>query len=734
MSLLWTSALAQSPEEVAQEVSGFAKVITDLEDQFIKPAVLASKYRTESRLNDARVAYFLKDYQRASVLFMDLVRRESPSFPSYRESVFLLGDSLYRLRNYQASRRYLQQLIDMGRGPHFDEAARLYLEMAYESRNFDGVDALMARLQGQGVDGALSYISGKTLYRQGRYADARAAFSRAAAVPEYAIVAEYFAGVVLVADKKYDEAKRVFEGVTARTATTPRDIAVIELAYVAQGRLAYERGDYESAIDLYNRVPRDSDHFDRALWEFTWVLVAKKMYREARRNVEILLLSDPDPTFVPEAKLLKADLSVMLDEYELAEDDFKDILATFEPVKLQMDDFVSRQQDLRAFFSILVQDDPAGEESKKMPPLVAQWLESDPTIRAASAMIRDVRSVNQEIEDANSVIREINARLNSTSRVQSFPELAEGVAQGIAADNRLLALRYALVVDQAGKANLSGAQKDAWEQARQDLERIREAHGKAPQTRVELAKREEAVFQEYDRLRAQLDAVAYQIDSQNAQLAAVDTYLEREYGRSLSDQEKKRVGELRSEVRRTLEELEGLRAQIQEELGLSRNQVGVGDQVVLAETDLRRRYRESLARAESSLGQQGASDQILRARSDFPNHHSRLDAYFGRLEGIVDGKVSEIRAEIDGEERLLAEHRTSLQELMYASQGGAGVLAYLNFMRTRAKFDELILRGDVGLIDVKWQKKERMSRQINQLFENRTSELRMLQEAFDEVR
>ena len=101
---------------------------------------------------------------------------------------------------------------------------------------------------------------------------------------------------------------------------------------------------------------------------------------------------------------------------------------------------------------------------------------------------------------------------------------------------------------------------------------------------------------------------------------------------------------------------------------------------------------------------------------------------------LIGDKVKEVRETVRNEELLLGEHRASLDEMVHAADGGAGVLAYLNFMRARTKFDELVLRGDVGLIDVGWQKKERMSNKINQLFEDRTGELRMLQDAFDEVR
>lgn len=710
--------------------------IDRLEADYLKPAALASRYKRESRFNDGKVAYFLKDYQRASVLLVDLVQKENQSFPSYRESLFLLGDSLFQLRNYKSARRYFAQLMELGPGLYHDEAASRYLEMAFESRNFEGVDALMSRVQGSS-SGALAYISGKTLYRQGKFEQARQAFDRAGATPEYGSVALYFKGVCLAAENRFAEAQQVFEQVVQKGGLNARDLEIVELAWVAQGRLAYEQGDLERAIDFYARVPRESAHFDRALWEMTWVLVAKNLFREARRNVEILLLSDPDDALLPDAKLLKADLSVRLDEYDLAEEDYRDIINTFEPVKNEMDTFVARQADLQTFFGVLVQQEINGAEPDAMPPLVQRWLESDSTIRSATSLIRDVRTVSTDIEDTMSVLREINARLDSSARVQSFPELAQGFAQGVEVESQLLNLRIKLLNAQVAQAEnaFTDAERQQWAQLAAELAELKSAFDNMPKSREELAKREDAVFYEFDRLRAQLDSVSYQIDSLKAQITAIDVYSKGEDTRKLSPSEQRQVTALRDEVQAAVSELETARAAVLQELNLTRDQIGMGDAVVLAEAQLRQKYSQALGRAEAFLGNRGSNGaEIAQARQQIPAVELRLETYFARMNALIDDKVREIRREVDGEEVLLAEHRASLEELIHASEGGAGVLAYLNFMRARAKFDELVMRGDVGLIDVKWQKKERISTKINQLFEDRTGELRMLQEAFEEVR
>ena len=730
------SAFGQSVSDLTRDLDKIPATIDGLEADFLKPAVLASKYKRESRFNDGKVAYFLKDYQRASVLLVDLVSKENGSFLSYRESIYLLGDSLFRLRNYKSARRYFTQLIDLGPGEYFDEAAGRFLEMAFETRNFEGVDALVARL-GSGSNDALSYISGKTLYRQGKFDAARSAFDRAATTPEYASISLYFKGVCFAAENRFGEAQQVFEQVVQKGGTNARDLEIVEMSWLAQGRVSYEQGDFDRAIDMYARVPRESVHFDRALWELTWVLVAKEMFREARRNVEILLLSDPDPSFVPEAKLLKADLSVRLDEYELAEEDYRDVLNSFEPIKKEMDVFISQQKDIQSFFGVLVQTEIAGAEPDTMPPLVKAWVESDPTIRSAMQLIKDVRAISNDIDDTMSAVREINSRLESSTRVQSFPELAQGFARGVEAESQLLEIRRKLVDAQSPSAqsSMTPAESQEWATLAVELERLRLSFAEMPQTRDALAKREDAVFYEFDRLRGQIDAVGLQIDSLRAQVAGVDAYIKNDYGRPIKPEELTRINELRTEAKANIANLETIRLELQKEIANTRDQIGMGDAVVLAEAQLRQKYSTVLAQAERLLGNRGTdAGQIVAARSKVPALQTRLDSYFDRMNELIADKVKEVRETVRNEELLLGEHRASLDEMVHAADGGAGVLAYLNFMRARAKFDELVLRGDVGLIDVGWQKKERMSNNINQLFEDRTGELRMLQDAFDEVR
>lgn len=743
-----STASAQELERIDGDVRKFDEQVKDLRARYMEPALLRSKYKLEARFNDAKVAYFLKDFQRAAVLFVDVVDDEKfRAFSTYREALFLLGDSLHQMRNYRAARRYLDQLLEMGPGKYYQEAAAKLLKIAFETRNFGDADRVYALLNNAGsMNPALAYIAGKALYEQGKYGQARESFQRATVDPEYTTVARYYVGVSFAAEENFEASRQSFQQIIDNpSVVSTRDAEVIDLAYIALGRLAYEEGDLELAIDYYARPPRGSPHFDAALWEMTWVLIAKKNYQSAKRNVEIFLMEEPDPRFEPEARMLLADLSLRLGNYEEASGDYQELLDRFRPVKAEMDQFVVEQKDLPAFFGTVVEDELRGVEPDFMPPLVARYVGDNPTMKATKVVLQDVRTVSLDVDDSLRMLDEISARLNSSTRIQAFPVLADGMSRGIEIDSRILQTRRELVKAEydAIQPGLSEGERTEWQARMRSLDALQKKVASAPRTAEQLGEREQIVVSEFDRLRRAIDEVGYQIDSQQAQLSAVDAYIKNQYGRPLSESEQADIADRRREVMATLEELKGIKTQIQREIDLARQQVGVGDAVSTAEGQLRRQLRAQVADARAWLQQHrskapGAASaelaRIEKLRRQLPPVEAQLDGYFETMNALVDERVTELRDEVAVERDLVEAHRQSIRELITQSQTGAGVLAYLNFMKARADFDEIILRGEVGLTDVSWQRKADMSQKINDLFEQRTLQLQELQKSFEEVR
>lgn len=727
---------AQSVSELSSELDGFASEIDTLESQVRKPKQVTSKYGLEARYNDGRIAYHLGEYQRAGSLLHSAVREpQFRSYGSYREGVYMLGDALFRVRNYIGAAEQFEVLLDNGPGEYYAEAAARLLEMAYELRDFERLEALHSRLSGSAMSGEISYLAGKAFFEQGNYERARESFAQAARAPKYRMTAEYFRGVAFVAEKNLVEAKRIFTALVNTAAPqSDDDSRVIDLSWLALGRIAYEEEDVERAIDNYSRLDRSSPYFDRSLWEQTWVLVSRGNYEEARRNVDIITyLDDPDPDILARSQLLRADLSLELGEYETARADYKAVLDRFRPIQQQMDQFAESHQDMDAFFRALVATGRTAGGT--MPPLIGAWISNDPEMRAATSSLRTIQAAEDSIAEANRLFNQLAGRLGSSTRVQSFPGLAEGFAKAAKIEERLIQIRQQLVDAQFGEVgdSMSAAQKKQWSTIASELDALRQRVADVPQGREELAKREREVTAEFDRLRRRLEETGLELESQRAQLAAVENYLGEESGRPITDAERREAQKARDELKKTLVDLTESHEKLSTEVALLRESIGELDPVRQAETQLGKDYLAKLAEAEQFLDAIGGA-AAQSARAKIPPVQRQLDQFFASLDQIAAQAVSGLSADVTAQRELADQHRESLQRLISTSQSGAGVLAYVNFMRARTEYTEIVLRGEVGVIDVVWKKKEDMSEKISKLFRDRTSELNLLQEAFEEVR
>ncbi len=748
-TLALPGAFAQDSADWQAQVNGLDKQVSQLEDRYLKPALLRSRYKVESRYNDAKVAYLLKDYARASILFVGLVDNpRAQKQDTYPESLYLLGDSLFKQRNYLAARKYLEKVVARGPGKYYQEAVVELLELAAKTGNYEGVDKLYDTLDANAsVSPAVNYLRGKTLYRQKRFADARRYFQKAAAAPDFALRAAYFRGVSFAAQGQLDNAAQVFQKIVADAkADTPQQQEVIDLTYLALGRISYEKGDYDQAVDHYQHLKRTSPYFDQMLYELTWTLIAQKKFKAASRVTDIFLyLSNPDPTFVPKVKLLKADLHLHMQQYQKARAAYSDVIQTFTPVKKDIDGFVDDTANLQSFFSKLVDDELNGEKPEYMPPLVEHWVNTSGALDKAKTTVHDLATIHQSIASSNATLDQMQARLESGTRIQSFPKLAEGMTLAVEMESRLISLRQDMIEAQYHllASAMTPAEKQQWDALEKKVSALRGQYEKMPKTKSQVRQRAQRIDQRFGKLRRELDEVSFEIDSQKEELDGIDDYLANGGQSKFSAEQIAKVEKKKKQARARLAQLRELQKKLRNEVDIARQKVGVGDRVSVREQAVREQYAKMLARQRDflqgiqsrSTNGHGAELASLRtARQDLPRVESRLQRFFSRMNELVGDRTKELRRDLASERKMLAMLDRQVTHLMGESKQVTAGVAYHSFLDVKKEFRDIIMRGDIGLIDVAWRKKEDMTQKINQLYEDRTAELKTLQEAFDEVR
>lgn len=747
--ILFTSVLghAQTLDELVVKAESFDGTLGRIEQRYLTPALLESQFRLETRFNDARVAYFLQDYVRASIMFVGVI--EYPAvrqFDSYRDSLYMLGDSLYQMRNNKAARSFFRQLVDLGPGQYYQEAVVRLLEIASATNDFDGVEALYSRLDTmQNVNPMLSYMRGKTLYRQKKYAEAREWFQRASQSSEYAFVARYYEGIAFSAQRLFAPAREVFLSIIQSVPRTPTDSNVVDMAYLALGRLAYEEGDYDSAVEYYIQLPRTSPSFERSLHELTWALISRGSNRAALRNVDILLLSNPHPTFVPEAKLLMGDLALRLGEHEQARSVYQDVINTFLPVHQDLTAFIADHDDLDTFFVDLVRRDLEGGQAQYLPPLVTDWAAESKSMTSAKELVQSNLMTQEDIDEALAAIGEIEALLGSGSAVEAFPQITEGISLGIETENQIIELYESLLVYERTylESMMTAEERSRFDQLEQQLNQLKSQYATLPKNREELRARQAKVGDKFSKMRRELDSVAYEIDTLRVNLHGIETYIRSNPLESMPAEDRRKFDEMRVEMHETIKQLDKQRANLQRELDISRRDVSVGDQVASRERVLRGQYLQMLQQQSEFLAAlhgrapadlRGNLQRIAQARARLPGAAARLQQFFVSMDEIVTERVREVQKDLDLEYAVLMGYQQELDLIKANSEETAAALALLNYQAVGRQFEEIILRGHVGLIDVSWRKKESVTTEINQLFENRASELQLLRDAFQDVR
>jgi hypothetical protein len=114
------------------------------------------------------------------------------------------------------------------------------------------------------------------------------------------------------------------------------------------------------------------------------------------------------------------------------------------------------------------------------------------------------------------------------------------------------------------------------------------------------------------------------------------------------------------------------------------------------------------------------------------------DAALARLHGAIDREaerqIEDLTRQVRTERERVKLYRTELVSLNSEAEEVVGGVTQKNFSNVRKKFHQLILRADVGIIDVAWMRKEEHKARGTSLNKDRLAEIQNLDSEFSEVK
>lgn len=735
LALLSSTAVADPVAKLRAEVEDIAREAGSLTGQYLRPGGLQGDQYAAERLIDGENFYRLKDYQRAAIIFLDIIENH-PNHVAYGDALYYYADAMFLARDYLGAKEWYTRVINERNRPgvaaHVQQAIERLIEIAIHLNRFEGIEEYFSQL-GQMPSADARYIKGKFLYFKGDLEAALREFDSVAPNTLVGLKSAYLKGVILTRQTRYQDAIAVFNQAREHKSAGSEEQEIVDLLNLAAGRLYYEQGFIEHASACYQRVTNTSPYFDVALYEAATVLIRSGDGIRAERVLEVLTVAIPDSKYIPRAKMLRGNLLLRAGRYEEAEKVFSEMSEQFGPVMIELDRLMSEQQDTSKFFGDLVKRSIASLDIQSaLPPLVVKWVGEERDVQHALGLAADIGTVRETVQDTERLIRLLDAVINGPSRVNAIPILRDAMRRAQQLENRLVQLRARLLsVGEDEMGALPELQQLSAER------RALSGQLKALPTSLQAFEaRENESRQIFDRMRKELSRNEVRIDQLSAMIIAIGRFigdprytegadpvavsaLEAELGRH-----KSAVGQMQTDVSTLKVDVDG-----------ARYQIGVGDADDESDRLLAERLRAISERERQILASRGPVGQRLdEALAAVDATETTLKRFVLEVNAEARRRVEEMKNLVAGERDNVVTYKSELVVLGDEAQAVVGDVTYANFSNVRRKFQDLILKADVGIIDVAWLRKEEHSARRDELTKERLQDIRILDDEFQEVR
>ncbi len=750
------------------------------------------------------MAFGIGNYDDASIMLYDFVAKY-PSSPSYDMALYYLAESLFLKGDYYASRTYFVKLVtDVGpRLKFYQQGLERLIELSLKLRDdanvqtwLDALDKVPAAQQRDSVP----YVRGKHAYFSGKYDEAIPFFEKVPKDSKYWFQARYFLAGTHVAKHDLVPAIRAYQQILDAPAKDADAKKVVELTHLALGRVYYEcdnadecavqlsdqdktniRTKYERAqltdkqlaekfadarqkklwavaIDHYLMISRRSELFDEALYEIAWVYVKNKAYDKALRALELLALSDPDSSKMPEVRILEGNLRIRRgealqfankgnaqEEYDRAYKSFDGTRKVFKPAHEELEKIIAEHRDPQIFMAqITGRTEQTFDVNTTMPEVAAQWLRRQPDVKRVVGIENDLGSIHDEIEESERTISRLEQAMSSAQSVNIFPALAEKRARSVEILEKVFDMRLQLMNHERALVlkHASEADKAELERLGQAREAAFNAYKALPNSDVKYSERITLARSEYDQLDQKANEVGLAIETTEATLVAIVKYVEDRQKQGAKPEElegmDKPIEELRGEVDSMKSEL----ASIRRDVVMARDRAGVGDENAAEGKRLRAELRKAMAAEQAQMTRIAATvggsdrrklDQIgmLALRADAVI--DVLDRTNHTIDITVDEVLTEVRGEVAAQKASLSAYKQEYEEYSAESRQLGGQVLAANFDAVRDDFYDVVVRSDIGVIDISWAQREFADKTLKKLELDKKREERTLRVDFDQV-
>jgi chromosome segregation ATPase len=333
--------------------------------------------------------------------------------------------------------------------------------------------------------------------------------------------------------------------------------------------------------------------------------------------------------------------------------------------------------------------------------------------------------------DTERLAAQLEGILSGDSVVGAFSEFRGVRDHALLVANRCSRIRTSLVKE------LDRFQVPAGEaaQVRQERRALDEQVGRLPTDEEGMSSAYESQREAIDQISHVLTETTHTVELVHSMASALDQYLSSpENWGNLTEAE---VQAMQSEIRLVTGAVASYRERSQamrQQVDVIRAQVQVGQ--VTAETAqvIRDRHRQLVAQEVAYLSASDATvSRVNGALGELTRVEGDLGIVLQTLEGHAQERSRDLLAAVNEERAKLQGYRDRLGLVENDAAEVVGGYAFENFETIAGRFEDLILRADVGVADSAWSLAEEHRRRMIQMGQQRDRDLEAIQLEYDDL-
>lgn len=408
-SILLSLAIAFTSVDVAFAQTKTSKAVPKSFQRKAAPKVYSNSKNSNVRNQiQAAITQFKNgNYQSASNTLYALTKRsdllaERPQLRLY------LGEALMEMNLNQTAAFQFVDLIKSGDGRYTRQAIEKLLIVTDRLGDETLLNYAIQRIDVSSVPTQhremLYYRLGEIKSAAGDFSAAAQSFAKVGPQSRY-----YFNAIYELALAQAEAKQPVLAIATFNKLLNVRDNAKVTdtnkvAAMMGIARSLYQKKDFEGAIDMYSKIPRDHIMWHDALFEKSWAMLRAARFRSALSYFQSLHSSYYEDFFIPESLLLRSIVYLYICKY----DEIEKVLSLYEkqygPVQSSIENYLNSGRSAEMFYSevekaYIMRKDEDATRKTVLPLKVVNKISQEGNVRRSLAYIKKIVEERRLIED-----------------------------------------------------------------------------------------------------------------------------------------------------------------------------------------------------------------------------------------------------------------------------------------------------------------------------------------------